>query len=260
MTPETAAALQGINRAFYEGRAAEFSATRERPWSAWERVTGLLEQVGGEGPLAVLDLGCGNGRLGRFLVDRWGDRVRYLGLDASEPMLEIAREMGGGRLLCRDLLAQGPLDDLPGGPFDLVTAFGLLHHLPGFAGRAALLRDAARHLAPGGFLAASFWQFGEVERFRRRLVPWEAYNELAAEPIDCSDLEEGDVLLAWGPRLAALGRLPPVRYCHYAPPEEADRLLADLPLEPVASFRSDGKAGDLNLYRVLRAHSTSGNV
>ena len=251
MTPETATALARINQVFYEDRAADFSATRERPWSAWESLAEIVEVHVGEGQVRVLDLGCGNGRLGRFLAGRWGDGLDYLGLDASEPMLEIARGLGGGRFVRRDLLASDALDDLPAGPFGLVTAFGLMHHLPGFDRRAALLRAAAGHLAPGGLLAVSFWQFGAVERFRRRMVPWATWNRSAAEPVDTGDLEEGDVLLAWGEAPSTHGLLPAVRYCHWTPPEEAERLLADLSLVEVASFRADGKAGDLNLYRVL---------
>ena len=255
MTPETAAALERINRAFYADRAEEFSATRQRPWVAWRRVEEIVEDRRGEGRLAVLDLGCGNGRLGRFLAERWGGRLDYLGVDASGPMLEIARELGGGRFLRRDLLAPGALEELPTGPFDLVAAFGLLHHVAGLDHRVALLGGAAGQLAPGGLLAVSFWQFGAVERFRRRIVPWATYNQSAGEPIDTRDVEEGDLLLAWGETPGTHGRPPPVRYCHWAPPEEAERLLAGLPLAPLTSFRADGKAGDLNLYRVLRAGS-----
>ena len=252
MHPDTAAALAEINRDFYSRHAADFSATRERPWSAWARVAQLVEERTGDGPLSLLDLGCGNGRLGRFLASRWGERLDYLGIDGSEQILEIARAMGGGGRFARcDLLR----DELPSGPFDLVAAFGLMHHLPGLAHRAALLQAAARRLAPGGLLAVSFWQFGTVERFRRRMVPWPVYNRTASEPIDPRELEEGDVLLAWGQEPPTPGQTPLVRYCHWTSPSEADRLLADLPLEPVAGFLADGKAGDLNLYRLLQRRS-----
>ena len=252
MHPDTAAALQRINLGFYRRRAAEFSATRERPWPAWERVAELCEEGHGGGGRSVLDLGCGNGRLARFLEGRWGARLTYLGLDASEPMLEIAHGRGGGRFQRLDLLREGLASRLPGEPFDLVCAFGLMHHLPGLDNRATLLRAALERLAPEGLLAVSFWQFGAVERFRRRVVPWSVYNGTASEPIDARELEEGDLLLAWGERPATHGRTPPVRYCHWAPPEEVDRLLSSLPVERLDSFRADGKGGDLNLYCLLR--------
>ena len=248
MNRDTAAALARINNDFYRRHAAEFSATRERPWAAWERVAEIVEEDAGDGPVATLDLGCGNGRLGRFLGSRWGERLDYLGVDGSEEILEIARALGGGRFARCDLLR----DELPPGPFDLVAAFGLMHHLPGFANRARLLRAAADRLAPGGLLAVSFWQFGAVKRFRRRMVPWEKHNRSASTPVDTGELEEGDLLLAWGDAPGDPSGPPPVRYCHWTPPAEADRLLAGLPLEPVATFRADGKAGDLNLYRILR--------
>ena len=253
MDPETAAALHRINRDFYERRAGEFSATRERAWPAWRRVAERVEGRGGAGR-SVLDLGCGNGRLERFLAERWGDGLEYLGVDASEAMLEIARAKGvGGRLVRGDLVRDG-LPELAGRRFDLIAAFGLMHHLPGFEARAALLRQAARRLAPGGVLAVSFWQFGGDERLRRRMVSWAAYNRTAAEPIDPQALEEGDALLAWG-EMTGPAEAPALRYCHWTRPAEADRLLAGLPLESVDAFRADGRGGDLNLYRMLAAPS-----
>ena len=92
MTPETAAALARINRDFYDRRAAEFSATRERPWPAWERLAKIVEEDAGDRSVRTLDLGCGNGRLGRFLASRWGERLGYLGVDGSAEILAIARE------------------------------------------------------------------------------------------------------------------------------------------------------------------------
>ncbi|MFQ5349202.1 MAG: class I SAM-dependent DNA methyltransferase [Thermoanaerobaculia bacterium] len=256
MTPETAAALQRINRDFYDRHAVAFSATRERPWPAWERVAEAVEKCPAEGARSVLDLGCGNGRLGRFLERRWGARLVYLGLDASQPLLEIARSRrGGGCFVHCDLLGEGLPSELPGEPFDLICAFGLLHHLPGFASRVALLGETARRLPPGGLLAVSFWQFGGVERFRRRMMPWELYNRTATEPIDPREVEEGDTLLTWGE--AAADRPQPVRYCHWTTPAEAERLLSDLPLDPVIAFRADGEGGDLNLYRLLAAAATA---
>ena len=111
---------------------------------------------------------------------------------------------------------------------------------------------AAKRLAPGGLLAVSFWQFGAAERFRRRFVPWSVYNATASEPIDTGELEERDVLLAWGEQPTTRGRPPTVRYCHWTAPAEAERLVAGLRMDPVVAFAADGATGDLNLYYLVR--------
>ena len=173
MRPATAAALHRVNLDFYERHAEAFSVTRAAPWPGWRRVAAEVEEHndGAAERPTVLDLGCGNGRLARFLEDRWRGGLDYLGLDSSAALLDLAAARGwraGCRFLRRDLLLEGLPAELPGEPFDLIAVFGLMHHLPGAGNRGALLRRAARRLAPGGLLAVSFWQFGERERFRRR--------------------------------------------------------------------------------------------
>lgn len=253
MRAETAAALRRINREFYRRHAAEFSARRESPWAGWEKVVRGVEERRGEAEaLSVLDLGCGNGRLERYLGRRWGDRLTYLGVDDSSALLEIAAgraAAGRTRFLLHDLLEPLPAR-LPGEPFGLVAAFGLMHHVPGRAARRALLERAAERLAPGGLLAVSFWQFGDRERFQRRAVDWQRYNRTAPEPIDVADLEEGDQLLRWGEAGDTASGHPTVRYCHWTQPAEVERLLAGLPMT-AATFRADGAEGVLNLYALL---------
>jgi SAM-dependent methyltransferase len=205
---------------------------------------------------SVLDLGCGNGRLARFLEERWRDRFGYLGIDTSRALLDLAaarRWAADCRFMRHDLLAEELPAELPGQPFDLIAVFGLMHHVPGAAHRSALLRRAAQRLTAGGLLAVSFWQFGDRQRFRQRVVPWEEYNRTAEQPIDTSDLEPGDRLLTWGPNPVDDSRTAVVRYCCWTPPEEADRLLDRLPLEVVAQYSADGRDGDQNLYRLLSA-------
>lgn len=78
------------------------------------------------GPLAgrrVLDVGCGPGTLLQFL-----DEVNYTGIDRNERYIREAQAKYGDRARfiladVADVAAMG----LP--PFDIVTMFGLLHHL-----------------------------------------------------------------------------------------------------------------------------------
>jgi SAM-dependent methyltransferase len=156
-------------------------------------------------------------------------------------------------LLVADLITDRALECLRSSHFDLVVAFGLLHHIPSRQARLGLLTDLASCLRPTGLMAVSFWQFGEHRRFLRRSISWEDYNRHAEEPIDTSELEDGDMVLAWGeasPESASnLGSA--VRYCHFANTSEAEKLVSSLPMEVIADFSSDGEGGRQNLYYLL---------
>ncbi len=68
------------------GAYARFTAERSRPFAD------LSARIGAERPALVVDLGCGNGPATLTLADRWPG-ARVVGVDASEPMLEAARDL-----------------------------------------------------------------------------------------------------------------------------------------------------------------------
>jgi len=255
MEDATAAALEEINRRFYERWAEHFSDTRRSPWRGWHRLlrglsSSVLEgTVNGRIP-RVLDVGCGNGRLALFLAAELGESAFvYTGVDASLPLLALARHRLPPRCLLvhTDVTVATGLDLVRPAFFPLVAAFGLLHHVAGFARRRALLSAMAAALQPGGMLWLSFWQFGRDERLRRRRLSWEEHNRTAAHPIDPAGLEEGDFLLRWGDEDSGA-----VRYCHDTGPGEAESLLHGIDLDLEERFLDDGPSGNLNLYLVLR--------
>ncbi|MFH5806784.1 class I SAM-dependent methyltransferase [Alienimonas sp. DA493] len=105
----------------------------------------------GLNPLRLLDLGAGTGRI-PIELGRRPIFARMMLVDASEAMLARAKKnvfasglQGGVRL------RQARADDLPfeDGQFHTVVSNSLLHHL---TRPAAVLREAARVLAPGGLL------------------------------------------------------------------------------------------------------------
>ena len=61
MKDDTARRLLAINRSFYQRHAADFARTRRQAWAGWQRLLPLLR-----GRARLLDVGCGNGRFGRF--------------------------------------------------------------------------------------------------------------------------------------------------------------------------------------------------
>ncbi|MBX7233060.1 MAG: class I SAM-dependent methyltransferase [Caldilineales bacterium] len=231
--------LEQINHDFYTRHAAGFAATRFGGQPGWSRIIAHFPPV-----CQVLDLGCGNGRFARFL-DQHLQQVRYLGLDASASLIDIARRETAGLAHTQaefrpaDLSGAG-WEEAAGGGWDTVVCLAALHHIPGLAHRSAFVSAAARLLAPAGVLILSTWRFRHSARMARKILPWATVGLASAQ------LEPGDYLLDW--RQDGVGH----RYVHEVDEAEIAALAAQAGLSVIEQFHADGREGDLSLYAVLR--------
>ncbi|MCY4009773.1 MAG: class I SAM-dependent methyltransferase [Anaerolineaceae bacterium] len=237
MKEDTAQRLLAINRAFYRRHAVDFARTRRQAWPGWERLRPWLR-----GRARLLDVGCGNGRFGRFWAQLHpNEPLGYHAIDTSLPLLwEAAHTMGAfprvhTRLEWRDIFRDPPRH----GHYPLIVMLGVLHHIPGHSHRAALLRALAARLSAGGILIITFWRFGADPRLRGRARPW--------PPALADRVEANDFLLPWGE-----GQEGAVRYCHHFDENEERELVATSGLRLAQSFAADGASGALNAYRILR--------
>src|SRR5580692_5723274 len=86
--------------AFYEDPELFERYLQHRAWSLSPNAVmegpALLEELGPVSGLRVLDLGCGDGEIGRELLSRGA--VRYLGVDGSARMVQAARRMLDGTM------------------------------------------------------------------------------------------------------------------------------------------------------------------
>jgi tRNA (uracil-5-)-methyltransferase TRM9 len=243
MDDETAARLNALNQSFYESVGDAFERLRRGAWPGWKHVIVAAQTAAPPDATAIklLDVGCGNGRFGRFVARHVAPRgVYYHGLDNSPRLLDHARTALAAvpalssRLEQVDLVAGLP--DLPQQAYDLVGCFGLFHHIPGAARRLALARWLGQRVAKGGLLAFACWRFAEYERYRARLLPL---------PADING-ERHDYLLDWRQDVRAL------RYCHYVDDDEQAALASAGGLTLLTTFRADGETGDVNCYSTLR--------
>jgi SAM-dependent methyltransferase len=113
----------------------------------------------------VLDVGCGSGRIGEFVLEAGASH--YVGVDFSEPMIDLARARltrfeSRTELIVDDFLT-APLE----GPFQVILAVGLFDYVPEphrFSQRMFEL------CAPGGCVVGSFptWSLvkGPVRKVR----------------------------------------------------------------------------------------------
>ena len=112
-----------------------------RSWAAWSRALGLLLP-----PLAVADLGCGEGYL-TLEAARWASRV--IAVDRSEAVLGRARGLARRRRVSNVLWKRGELEKLPirDAVVDVALLSQALHHAQD---PARAVREAARITKPGG--------------------------------------------------------------------------------------------------------------
>ena len=243
MKPEIKARLNEINRVFYQQSARDFSEVRSDWASELKRIVPYVHQGA-----RVLDVGCGNGRLASLLSKTHGD-ICYVGIDSSRNLIEIARNMEtGGKH--RPVFAEADIIS-PDWPealqnqvgqvtrFDLILIHAVLHHIPGRAVRARILRQARDLLAHDGKMLVSAWQFPESERMRKKIVPWQQVG------MNECDLEPGDTLLTWKRGGTVL------RYCHWINKQEFRDLAEEAGLRVMEMFCAGGREGNLSLFAVL---------
>jgi SAM-dependent methyltransferase len=127
----------------------EFFASGERRVEKMMRVAADLGLP--ESNRAVLDFGCGVGRLSRALS---GHFQRYVGIDISSRMIARAEELNAHLPNCTFVVNDSPgLERFGDGEFDAVVSYLVLQHIPDRDLIRRYLVELARVLAPGGLLA-----------------------------------------------------------------------------------------------------------
>jgi SAM-dependent methyltransferase len=122
---------------------ARYQEAQMRP--LYDAAFGTLEPLPGR---VLLDAGCGTGLAVRLAADR-GAVVS--GLDATAPLLEVARDRTPDADLCVGEIQALPYDDAS---FDVVTAFNSIQYA---ADPAAAVAQLARVCRPGGTVAIGVW-------------------------------------------------------------------------------------------------------
>lgn len=239
MDIKTILRLNKINADFYATIAHDFDETRGKAWAGWEVLINHIPAP--TTPYRVLDIGCGNGRFGVFLAEKWGtDNLIYHGIDNSPDLLQLAKEALSAKNITFSLshedIVSGHHEFTP--EYDLVVTFGVIHHIPSAQLRNHRLWNWANAVKAGGYLAFACWRFYEFDRFRERISAWD--DDLAKK------VEAHDYLLDWRRGATAL------RYCHYVDDAEHEALIRATNLQPIADYRADGFTNTVNRYSILK--------
>jgi ubiquinone/menaquinone biosynthesis C-methylase UbiE len=154
----------------------------------------MLEAIMGctvDGPVDVLELGCGTGALTLRLAEHY-PLASLTAIDAAPEMLAIARErLAAGGAAARVELREGLFEDLePGsGAYDLIATNMALHHIEDKQPFYTALRAALR---PGGLLVLGDELQGALPHIEDRF--WSGWLDFARRPGGLAEAEIADIL------------------------------------------------------------------
>src|SRR5215211_7301852 len=138
------------NGELWGARAHDWAVVEQQQLPTYEEAIRRVDVRPGD---RVLDVGCGSGVFLRAAADRG---AQVFGLDASEPLLEIAREVAPEADLRLGDMQALPYDD---DSFDVVAGFNTFFFADDMV---AALREAGRVAKPGGPVVIQVW--GRPER------------------------------------------------------------------------------------------------
>jgi len=143
----------------YNSIAEDFSETRKMHWHEFED---FLKYVKNND--TIIDLGCGNGRLFHFLKDK--RKIKYLGIDNSEKLLEEAK-----KLLPKTKFIEGDLLKVPArnASAKIVACIAAFHHLPSKELREKSLKEMHRILEKNGKLLLTVWNLLAQPKYKEEV-------------------------------------------------------------------------------------------
>jgi len=166
----------------YNRIAEHFSQTRYKSWDEFKLFFEYIKDR-----QKILDLGCGNGRLYKFLKDRNLD-VDYYGLDNAEELIKICQEKYpeiAGHFITSEISKLPYQVD----SFDLVFCIATFNHLPTSDLQLKTLREVHRVLKSDGYFLMTNWhlwhrpfwkyffnQFSQKISWKDFFIPWKSPN------------------------------------------------------------------------------------
>lgn len=183
MNKKTQQDLLNIVEKNYNEIAEDFHETRKK--YLWPELLNLTKDV--KDGDSVLDVGCGNGRLIKAFE---GKKVKYVGVDASEKLIELARnEVAGYEFLVANILELGKIPQVN---FDYVFSIAVLHHLPGEKLRVDALRQLKNKIKNDGKIILTVWNFWPKKKFRKLILKFFLLKLIGKNKMDF-----GDIVFNW---------------------------------------------------------------
>lgn len=221
----------------YNAIAGEFSNSRSYNWADFEFFKPYLSKNA-----EIVDLGCGNGRLIKFLDQYYlGNDYRYIGIDNSENLLKHAQHQ-----FPRKVFLPGDQLNLPleSGQADLILNVAAFHHIPSRNLRLEALLEMKRILKKNGVLILTVWNLWQLKYLKQ------IFSAFIQSLISFGNLAPNDLFIPWK---NSHKKVLATRYYHNFLPWELRSLVKKSGFKIVKSFytRKGVKTGFLKGFNYI---------
>ena len=157
----------------YDHFAENFSETRQKSWPEFDLVKPYIKKND-----RILDLGCGNVRLRKFLPTEKIPEGSFFGLDISRNLLKIAKQnFPKEHFFYGDFAGKLPFG---ADNFDFIFSIASFHHLLNKKDQNNFLQECHRILKPKGKIFITTWCLPKKYfwpnilnfRFKNWIIPW----------------------------------------------------------------------------------------
>ncbi len=200
--------------------ANEFSDTRQYNWKEFEYFKKYLLNEAN-----IIDLGCGNGRLLKFLYQKYlNNNFKYIGIDNSKKLLKKAKEIHPEGIFIFGDQIDIPIED---DRADIIFNIAAFHHIPSKKLRLKALNEMRRALRKNGILILTVWNLWQSKYWLAILT------SLMRFITSLGNYHLGDFFIPWknnkGVHLSN-------RYYHSFLPRELNKLIKNSGFEIIENF------------------------
>ena len=183
----------------YQNIAEEFSQTRKTAWPEFEKFSKHIKSH-----FKILDLGCGNGRLYKYLSP-----TNYTGVDVSKNLINEAKKNHPNANFKTGSILEVPSKNEE---FDMVFCIASLHHIPSKNLRKKAIKEIKRILNKDGILVLTNWNL-----FQKKYIKY-ICKSIMVWALTLGKYDWNDTFIPWGKE-----KLP--RYYHAFTENELKKLL-----------------------------------
>jgi len=147
----------------YDQISQEFSASRVFPWEELQVFIPYIKDN-----FNILDLGCGNGRLLKSLLEA-DKKFSYTGVDFSNELIEQAKKQFPNFNFQLSDIREA---DFKAKSFDMIFSIATFHHLENKKERQEILDKIYKWLKPGGYLFMTNWDLQQKKYWKTFFKHW----------------------------------------------------------------------------------------